>query len=433
MKTCKKMRLPLLFVWLLISISGTAGILSSAEIELLSPPDGSLYDPVSPIEREFLANSDARSVRPPKLESAIVEFQKKVAEYEAMVEQYKAEGKNLKDLKNPKDRYNFYQHNDWSTALMERYKAEFQTYRPFSWKTEERLSDVTVLLSETPDFQPALRCYPSRNKQKKLECALRPTNLKLGCQYYWKVTGRNAEGESIQSDVWTFTTLDKPPRLLSSPAVNNFRDLGGGTNADGKRVRQGLLFRGGAVTPLQYCLVPRGTAEEEYQYFFRKVLNLRTELDLRSEGEFQKRCRDWGETGLDQVGVTRICYPLVGYHLYYPANQPLFREIFSRLAKPDTYPVFFHCAGGADRTGTLGVLLDGILGRDDQTIIDNYELTSLSQHPRYRYSRKAAGMFETLHAIAPDEPIRVQVVRFLLKVGVLQSEIDAIREILVEE
>ncbi|MDO4570405.1 MAG: tyrosine-protein phosphatase [Planctomycetia bacterium] len=417
--------------WCLILLS--SGSLLAAEIELLTPPDGSTFDPVSPVEREFLANSDARSVRPPKPESAVAEHLAKVAEYEAAVAQYQAEGKNIKELKKPKDRYNFYENNAWSAALMERYKIESQTYRPFSWKTDAPLSDAVVLFSETPDFKTSLRCYPSLDKRKRLECAIRPANLKLGVKYYWKVSGRDAEGEPICSDVWTFTTLDIPPRRLSSPAVSNFRDLGGGTNADGKRVRQGLLFRSGATTPPKYCLVKKGTPEEEYLYFFREVVNLKTELDLRSEDEFQRRCREWGEIGLDCVGVSRECYPLLGYHLYHPTNRPLYRAIFARLAEPDAYPLVFHCAAGADRTGTLGVLLDGIIGRDDQTILDNYEMTSLSGHSRYRYSRKAAGMFETLEGVAPGEPMRVQVVRFLLDVGVPQSDIDAIREILVEE
>ena len=41
-------------------------------------------------------------------------------------------------------------------------------------------------------------------------------------------------------------------------------------------------------------------------------------------------------------------------------------------------PVYFHCIYGADRTGTLGVLLDGLLGLSESDIYKEYELTAFA-------------------------------------------------------
>ena len=107
-------------------------------------------------------------------------------------------------------------------------------------------------------------------------------------------------------------------------------------------------------------------------------------------------------------------------------------QIFHTMATEDIYPMYFHCAAGADRTGTVGVMLDGVIGRDDETIIAQYELTSFC-FIRMRFCRLPGILFGCLKEFGPDEPIRVQVVRYLLSIGVPQEEIDAVHKKLVEE
>lgn len=63
-------------------------------------------------------------------------------------------------------------------------------------------------------------------------------NLEIACQYQWKVVADNRDVA-----IATFTTQDRAPRLLRIPGVPNFRDLGGRVGLDGRRVRQGLVFR----------------------------------------------------------------------------------------------------------------------------------------------------------------------------------------------
>ena len=61
------------------------------------------------------------------------------------------------------------------------------------------------------------------------------------------------------------------------------------------------------------------------------------------------------------------------------------KNIFTKLADSSSYPVYFHCNAGADRTGTLAFLLNGLLGVSYADLIKDFELTTFSsQVTRYR-------------------------------------------------
>lgn len=67
-------------------------------------------------------------------------------------------------------------------------------------------------------------------------------NFALGKTYHWRVKGQK-NGHPVVSPVQTFTTDREAPRLMYVPKVTNMRDLGGWIGKDGKRVRQGLIYR----------------------------------------------------------------------------------------------------------------------------------------------------------------------------------------------
>lgn len=61
-------------------------------------------------------------------------------------------------------------------------------------------------------------------------------NLEIAREYEWTVSG----GGELKA---RFTTEDMAPRLIRIPGVPNMRDLGGRIGLDGRRVRQGMVFR----------------------------------------------------------------------------------------------------------------------------------------------------------------------------------------------
>ncbi len=62
-------------------------------------------------------------------------------------------------------------------------------------------------------------------------------NLEIARPYEWRVTAGKA------SATGHFTTEDIAPRLIRLPGVPNVRDLGGRIGLDGRRVKQGIVYR----------------------------------------------------------------------------------------------------------------------------------------------------------------------------------------------
>lgn len=381
-----------------------------AALTLTAPDDGTVYDLHSPCVKEFLANFEKRGEKPARPALTAEEIRRR-DEMNAKYEAWVAAGRKKEDKCKPwEDRYNFYMNNPWSEALMKRAAEEEKSYRPFAWKADAPCERYEVEFSEDPSFAQTV-------VERTKNTSLRPAYLKLGATYYWRVKG----GDEV-SEVRRFTTSDVPPRMIGVPS-HNMRDLGGGRNADGVRIRQGLLYRGQASAA-------RATADELRALYVEK-LGIRTELDLRSRDEFLKRCKDWGETDLETVGIRHVFHPIIPYHMHYPANLPEIRQIFTFLADKANYPVYFHCAVGSDRTGTIAFLIDGVLGRENPYFYDNYELPSFNVNlPRYRYCRKGSELFRTFGGEGVQ--MREKVVAYLLGIGVKQEELDSLRAILLE-
>jgi hypothetical protein len=411
----------LLISYLLSPISYLLSAASAATIRLAAPDDGAFYDLHSPCVKEFLEHWEERGVKPPRPKLTEEELAQSNRQHNAYLKWRAAGSPKDKRVKDWEDRFNFYMHNSWSRELMKRESEEVKTYKPFKWTVEGGVSNVVVEFSTTPDFKTVLTEKIGSEKGRYFT-SMRPGYLLLGTKYWWRVRAKDRhDGGEVLSDVRTFTTSDKPPRMIGKP-LENIRDLGGGVNADGVPVRQGLLYRGQAP----WARWSVASLRDRYV----KKLGVRTQLDLRGRDEFEARSARWGETDLETVGVRHVFITIIPYHVYYPDNLPKFREMFTLLACETNYPVYFNCAVGSDRTGTLAFLLDGVIGREDRYFYDDYELPSFNENlKRYRYCRKGSELFNLF--AKGDKPIRENVVAYLLKIGVKQEEIDAIRRIML--
>lgn len=76
---------------------------------------------------------------------------------------------------------------------------------------------------------------------------------------------------------------------------------------------------------------------------------------------------------------------------------PSFGRLLTHLTDDAGLPAVFHCAAGKDRTGIAAALLLSILGVDDATILDDYELTNI-----YRSNRRIEVLRPTLEAAGVD-------------------------------
>ena len=163
---------------------------------------------------------------------------------------------------------------------------------------------------------------------------------------------------------------DHTVRQITADGMTNVRDLGGWSAMGGNVIGYGLLYRGSNLVNIT----------ESGINVFKNELGIRTEIDLRSNGT-----RDAVIEGVNYYRQGLALYGAmipdvdpdkqVSFNVSEPAA---IYEIFSLLADENNYPVYFHCNAGADRTGSLAFLIEGLLGVEYPDLIKDYELTSFS-------------------------------------------------------
>ena len=223
-------------------------------------------------------------------------------------------------------------------------------------------------------------------------------NLLVNQTYYYKVT---ADGKD--SEVTSFTTGDYP-RWIDARPMFNVRDMGGYMTSSGQRIKQGLVYRGGEINKKtgwygsqQYTddlgntntkdghIVSETDASKKA---FREEMGMVNglEIDLRSSGETNgypttKNYCDFAENN-------DISYKLISISSYYKGmqgNTSQIKQLFEAFAQADQHPVYYHCYGGADRTGVVGFMLGALLGMSYTDLVIDFELTSYSSNPSRNY------------------------------------------------
>ena len=247
------------------------------------------------------------------------------------------------------------------------------------------------------------------------ECSVSISNLEIGRTYYWQVT----DGENT-SQLFTFTTA-MTPRFFSVEGVSNFRDMGGYYTVDGKRVKQGLVFRSAYLHE----------STTEAKDFMVNSLGIKTELDLRGSGE---------ATFASGVVKRRVIGMMWYGGVLAQENFFTTRHTIAFFADPNNYPILFHCHVGRDRTGTTSVLLLGLLGVDEETILkEHYSsyFSALGYCDPGEYLIQVGYIHELLDGLKEYAPagatLQEQIEGYLLHIGVTQAEIDSIRSILLED
>jgi hypothetical protein len=157
-------------------------------------------------------------------------------------------------------------------------------------------------------------------------------------------------------------------------------------------------------------------------------LKIRTDLDLRGEGE---DC----QVVLHPGRVRYVNLPVMSYDsIAVSENGRAYRSVFNLLSYPESYPIYMHCWGGADRTGTLAFLIGALLGMSAEDLAMDYELTTLSiWGERLRTSDVYQDLLTTLRQYAaPGAPLQSQAEGYLRRIGVSDEAVHAIRALLIE-
>lgn len=184
------------------------------------------------------------------------------------------------------------------------------------------------------------------------------------------------------------TPADQPAdhRLLPLQGAANVRDLGGYRTEDGRRVKWGLLYRGGALDKLT-------TQDQEHlqQLGLQRVVDLRSPEEVndapdRLPPDLLARRIELPVTAgiLDIRDLTRRIHAgdlasldlrdilVEGNRSFVREHAGIFRDWLHSLLNDQNAPVLFHCTAGKDRTGYAAAILLLALGVPEATVMQDY-------------------------------------------------------------
>ena len=204
----------------------------------------------------------------------------------------------------------------------------------------------------------------------------------------------------------------------------NVRDLGGWA-CDGGTVKYGLLIRGGKLSA-------------EDRAVLVGEIGIQHDLDLRG--------REGGGSG-DEPEMTEsplgsdVWYTRTQQYAWYALTpvatwQAYFRCVIDAVTHRE--PVYFHCTAGADRTGTLACVLEGLLGMSQSDIDKDYELTTFysgsgsDATARRRNESDWKGLINAINAVSGDT-FRDKCVHFAVGTcGMTMADINAFRAAMID-
>lgn len=254
-------------------------------------------------------------------------------------------------------------------------------------------------------------------------CYVNITNLVPNAEYTYKVT---AETGNIVAE-GNFKTKGNLHQVFFNSSCRNARDLGGWKTMDGKTVKYRKVYRGGRMNdPWEKMLNSAGKKEVLAE-------GIGAELELRGSDDFMlvpavdgmDHCHPCiEEGGKVMLGVTKpsaknlikwlVLDPTspwteeqrapyretISHGFGYKLSDNAVKDITQTLTEQDytafqtAYKaktkecfefvvnsvkadkgVYFHCSLGRDRTGTMGVIVLGVLGVREGDISKEYELT----------------------------------------------------------
>ena len=238
-------------------------------------------------------------------------------------------------------------------------------------------------------------------------------------EYYYRITARLSNDTEITA-VGQFKTANTP-RIISTEGVWNMRDIGGVETLGGKKLKQGLVYRG---VELDGAVYEKYRIAEEGTRVLTEELGIRTELDLRGEKENTKDMLGPDVKHNRYSSIYAYSDSLISY---YVEN---YRQLFSDLSKEETYPAYIHCSYGKDRTGTIIFLLQLLLGVSEEDAYKEWELSVLLDGViDYIPMEKYIADLKKLEGDTMQEKVE----NHLLSIGVTKLEIENIRKILIED
>ena len=270
-------------------------------------------------------------------------------------------------------------------------------------------------------------------------------NLTPNVHYTYKVS--SIEKGTVMTE-GNFTTYGHIRQVFFKTRVRNGRDMGGWLTYGGKMVKYHKIYRTGRWESSTMANSGKKAMIAE---------GIKAQLDLRNTSDV-----------LDAPAIDGMdfCAPLIetgGDSMLKAEKGDKTRQCMQFIIdciKADK-PVVYHCSLGRDRTGTLGMLILGLLDVVEGDISKEYEVTYFSPRGWSIASSETYKTFQNLRTTwaykpaaeyiwagkypngtytfnddkeSPDyTPFSVRIEKYLLDIGISQADIDAFRELMLTE
>ena len=210
-------------------------------------------------------------------------------------------------------------------------------------------------------------------------------NLIPGKTYYYRIVSVKAGAETAVS-----TGVLEPSGMLRWLLVDgtwNVRDMGGWPGLGGHAIKYGQLFRGGQLTNPNspYSVLITSAGKEAM-----RNAGIRAELDLRSDKQAHYSTASFADNSY-AADFTNIATTSARMWKFDADNSNIkaIQWVIDELKAGK--PVFYHCQNGADRTGTIGLLIGALLGMSDGDLAKDYELTTFCQAAAVKFDSSEKG------------------------------------------
>ena len=245
-------------------------------------------------------------------------------------------------------------------------------------------------------------------------------------------------------------TYSPDSQRLFFDGLLNFREMGGMPLANGKVFRDKVFMRSDISSDL-----PENTMNQIIDYGVNLVIDLRCEAEKSREVDSFSRKEGVKYTSIslfdgdpdspDDYIMSFLKKHTLGdyYIMILEEYKEQMANIF-RLLLNNEGVTLFHCAVGKDRTGVIAAILYLLAGASYENIILNYKVS-------FEYGKKVLGEYynhkipELKHTALSearnmtkflnyiDSQYEGKIESYLLKIGITNEEISALREKCIEE
>ena len=253
-------------------------------------------------------------------------------------------------------------------------------------------------------------------------------------------------------------------RLKGAP---NFRDLGGYTTSDGRKVKSGRVFRSEGLNQL---------ATEDYAALHE--LGIQLICDLRSDYERASKPTMWPQHLMPRTLVMDVNADLragksdlwemlrtdptergvlaMMMHVYKFVPDALGKHLgkfFKAVVDEEQLPLILHCSAGKDRTGVLSAVLLMTLGVPRETAVADYMKTHEYRDAVKLKKKVVELMLPILGTAPPEDVVEIMagvhpdylnasfntidtqygsITRYMESAGVTSAQIDKFRSMMLE-